>query len=233
MAAEKSPLPSHVGIIMDGNGRWASERGMPRTSGHKEGLEVAKRIVAHAAEKGIQVLSLYVFSTENWRRSRDETDFLMNLIRMHLRRQYDFYREHKLKIIHSGNLEPLPKAVREEIALAESDTAEFEGMKVNILVNYGGQNEIVRAVRHLAAEKTDLSALTELQLSEGLDCPVQLDLLIRTGGERRLSNFLLWQAAYAELYFSNVYWPDWSPLNFDVALSCYQSRQRRFGGNGY
>ncbi|OQX29836.1 MAG: di-trans,poly-cis-decaprenylcistransferase [Spirochaeta sp. LUC14_002_19_P3] len=230
MAANNSPLPSHVGIIMDGNGRWAGERGMPRTSGHKEGLEAAKRIVAHAAEKGIQVLSLYVFSTENWRRTREEIDFLMNLIRIHLRRQYDFYREHKLKIIHSGNLEPLPKAVKEEIALAESDTAEFEGMKVNLLVNYGGRDEIIRAVKGLAAKKADLSSLTEQQLGEGLDCPLQLDLLIRTGGERRLSNFLLWQAAYAELYFSDVYWPDWSPRHFDEALSCYQSRQRRFGG---
>lgn len=232
MTDEGLPFPSHVGIIMDGNGRWAKTQGLPYTSGHREGMEAAKRIVAHASDLGIDVLSLYVFSTENWRRAEDEVDFLMNLINTHLRRQYDFYKEHGLRITHSGYLERLPQSVRREIHLAESDTAQFSGMQVNLLINYGGRDEIVRALRRFGEQGGKLESLTEEQIRRNLDQPEipELDLMIRTGGEFRLSNFLLWQAAYAEFYFSDTYWPDWSPGHLDAAISHYQARQRRFGG---
>lgn len=224
--------PSHVGIIMDGNGRWAKTRGLPRTNGHKEGLEAAKRIVARASDRGISTLSLYAFSTENWRRTEDEVSFLMGLIRTHLRKQYDFYKERELRITHSGDIDRLPKTVRDEIVLAEHDTATFRGMKVNLLINYGGRDEIIRSVRRFVKDGGDIGIIDEGDINRNLDHPdlPDLDLLIRTGGEYRLSNFLIWQAAYAELFFSEVFWPDWTPEHFDEALEHYGSRNRRFGG---
>ena len=224
--------PSHVGIIMDGNGRWAKNRGLPRTNGHKEGLEAAKRIVARASDRGISTLSLYAFSTENWRRTEDEVSFLMGLIRTHLRKQYDFYKERELRITHSGDIDRLPKPVRDEIILAEHDTATFRGMKVNLLINYGGRDEIIRSVRRFVKDGGDIGIIDEGDINRNLDHPdlPELDLLIRTGGEYRLSNFLIWQAAYAELFFSEVFWPDWTPEHFDEALEHYGSRHRRFGG---
>jgi len=232
MLFDKRLLPTHVGIIMDGNGRWARRQGLPRTNGHREGLETAKKIVAHASELGISYLSLFVFSTENWRRSRGEVDFLLELIRKHLRVQYDFYRERNIRVIHSGDLEKLPPVVRKEILLVESDTGLFSGMKVNLLINYGGRDEIVRSVKSYMVGGGDVSTLNEESLGSNLDHPElpELDLLIRTGGEIRLSNFLIWQAAYAELYFSDTYWPDWTAACLDEAILSYQERQRRFGG---
>ncbi len=231
MRDETPIMPYHVGIIMDGNGRWAQERGLPRTSGHKEGLKTAKRIVAHASNLGIKVLSLYVFSTENWHRTVIEVDFLMNLLNSNLRKQYGFYKEHRIRIIHSGNLESLPKSVRDEILRAESETALFDGMKVNLLINYGGRDEIVRAIKCFAQKGGKLESLTEELLRQNLDQPEisDPDIMIRTGGECRLSNFLLWQTAYSEFYFSDIFWPDWSPEHLDEAISHFQSRQRRFG----
>jgi len=232
MTPENGTAPTHVGIIMDGNGRWARERGLPRTAGHKEGLEAAKRIVARASDSGVAVLSLYAFSTENWRRTEDEVSFLMNLIKSQLRKQYDFYKERGIRITHSGDLERLPDAVRQEILMAEEDTAEFSGMRVNLLVNYGGRDEIVRAVNRGMSERRPGTSMTEQDIESHLDHPEipDLDLLIRTGGELRISNFMIWQASYAELYFSDVYWPDWQPEHFDTALEQFRLRQRRFGG---
>ena len=225
-------IPAHVGIIMDGNGRWARNRGLPRSGGHQEGLKTAKRIVAHASHAGVSCLSLYVFSTENWRRATDEVSFLMSLITKHLRRQYDFYREHRIRVTHSGDLKRLNDTVRQEILLAEEDTVSFDGMKVNLLINYGGRNEIVRAIRHYFSAGGTVEKLSEENINASLDQPdhANLDLLIRTGGEMRLSNFLIWQAAYAELYFSDIYWPDWTPDHLDEAFDYYKKRQRRFGG---
>lgn len=229
MTPESPTVPSHVGIIMDGNGRWATERKLPRTQGHREGLETAKKIVARASEIGIKALSLYTFSTENWKRTEDEVSYLMGLIRTHIRRQYDFYKENSIRVVHSGNLERLPESVREEIALAEADTRDFNRMTVNLCINYGGRDEIVRAARQViqAGEK-----INEETISSSLDQPGlgDLDLLIRTGGELRLSNFLMWQSAYAEFYFCNDYWPDWTESHLDAAVDFYQQRQRRFGG---
>ena len=232
MFSDKRLLPNHVGIIMDGNGRWAQRQGFPRTNGHTEGLETAKRIVAHASNLEISYLSLFAFSTENWQRTEEEVDFLLALIKKHLRKQYDFYREQNIRVIHSGDLEKLPLAVREEILLVETDTELFNGMIVNLLINYGGRDEIVRSVKRLMSNDSDANSLSEESISANLDHPElpELDLLIRTGGEVRLSNFLIWQAAYAELYFSDIYWPDWTATHLDEAIQSYQERQRRFGG---
>ena len=232
MTPDNRIVPAHVGIIMDGNGRWARKRGLPRTSGHKEGLETAKRIVAHASDSGVSCLSLYAFSTENWRRAEDEVNFLMGLIKTHLRKQYDFYKERGLRVSHSGDLTKLPLKVREEILLVEDDTKSFTGMRVNLLINYGGRDEIVRAVKRYLVKGGSPDDMNEEAISSNLDHPdiSELDLLIRTGGELRLSNFLIWQAAYAELFFSNVFWPDWTSKHLDEALTHYKKRQRRFGG---
>jgi undecaprenyl diphosphate synthase len=232
MAPDIPSVPAHVGIIMDGNGRWARDRGLPRSHGHREGLETAKRIVAHASESGVSSLSLYAFSTENWQRAEDEVNYLMNLIKKHLRKQYDFYREHNIRVTHSGDLKRLPAAVRREILLAEDDTRDFDGMRVNLLINYGGRDEIVRAVSRFLRDGGTAEEFCEQSVSDNLDHPEipNLDLLIRTGGEKRLSNFLIWQSAYAELYFSDVFWPDWSSADLDEAFEHYRKRQRRFGG---
>jgi undecaprenyl diphosphate synthase len=232
MTLDNRTIPAHVGIIMDGNGRWARERGQPRSSGHKEGLESAKRIVAHASDSGISCLSLYAFSTENWRRAEDEVNFLMGLIKTHLRKQYDFYKERNLRVTHSGDLERLNPGVREEILLAEEDTKSFKGMRINLLINYGGRDEITRSVKRFLNNGGLSEKLDEEAITANLDQPdtPDLDLLIRTGGDLRLSNFMIWQAAYAELYFSDVFWPDWSSKELDEALDHYSKRQRRFGG---
>ncbi|MCG8452360.1 MAG: polyprenyl diphosphate synthase [Spirochaetales bacterium] len=224
--------PSHIGIIMDGNGRWATSKGLPRTAGHKEGLEAAKRIVAAASDAGVRTLSLYAFSTENWRRAEDEVSFLMGLICTHLRNQYDFYRERGLRVVHSGDLDGLPAKVRREIARVEKDTSEFTGMTVNLLINYGGRDEIIRAITAHRDALGPETPITEESLSNYLDAPQvpDMDLMIRTGGEMRLSNFHLWRAAYAEFYFSDAYWPDWNEKDFKKALTFFHSRQRRFGG---
>lgn len=232
MPLEENAVPNHVGIIMDGNGRWASARGLARTAGHREGLETAKRIVAHASDIGISTLSLFTFSTENWRRTEEEVNFLMGLIKTHLRRQYDFYREKGIRITHSGDLERLPSAVMKEILLAEDDTSDFDGMRVNLLINYGGRDEIIRAVKRYASSGNDCRNMTEDDLSASLDHPdlCNLDLLIRTGDEVRISNFLIWQAAYAEFFFSEALWPDFSEALLDNAVAHFAKRQRRYGG---
>ena len=233
---DQALLPKHIGIIMDGNGRWARARQLPRTSGHKEGLKSAKRVVSRAADMGIGFLTLYTFSTENWRRSSDEVKFLMNLINVHLRKEMDFYRENGVRVIHSGDLTGLPEGVRREILDVCRDTAEFSRLTVNLAINYGGRNEILRAMRryfelHEADEK-GCDGITEESLRSCFDYPdiPDPDLIIRTGGERRLSNFLLWGSAYAELYFSDKLWPDWAADDLDASIIDYQHRIRRYGG---
>ena len=227
--SDQTAVPAHIGIIMDGNGRWARARNLPRTQGHREGLEVAKKIVARASDLGVKALSLYAFSTENWRRTEEEVSYLMGLIRTHLRKQYDFYKENSIRVIHSGDLARIPDAVRQEILLAEDDTRDFDGLVVNLLINYGGRDEIVRAARAVIASGGEPD---EASLSAAMDHPElgELDLLIRTGGELRLSNFLMWQSAYAELYFNDDFWPDWTEAHLDAAVDYFRHRQRRFGG---
>ncbi len=216
---------------MDGNGRWAQERGRPRTDGHLEGVKAAKRVVAAAVEVGLAYLSLYTFSTENWNRAREEVSYLMGLIGSYLRKEYDFYRANRIRIVHSGDLGRLPPGIRREIEDVTRDTAGFGGLTVNLSINYGGRDEIIRAFhRHLARGSREL--LTEESFRQYLDQPElpDPDLIIRSANEQRLSNFLLWESAYAELYFSPKLWPDWDAGDLREALAEYARRSRKFGG---
>ena len=229
--------PAHVAIIMDGNGRWATRRSLPRTEGHRQGLAAAKRIVAAACELGISNLSLYTFSTENWKRTQDEVSFLMNLIIGHLSAELDFYREKEVRVVHSGKREGLSPRLLEEIDSVVRDTAKFESLTVNLAINYGGRDEILRAFRRMVDQEPKLLNARLKNVSEGefasfLDLPglPDPDLIIRTGGEQRLSNFLLWQSAYSELYFCDTLWPDFGESDFIRALDSYAQRERKFGG---
>ena len=231
---EAPKVPVHVGIIMDGNGRWAMQRGLPRSEGHRRGLETAKEIVLASSRAGIRFLSLYVFSTENWKRTADEVGFLMGLIKLHLRSELVFYKANGIRIVHSGDPAGLPRDIVEEIRLVETATGRFDGMVLNLAINYGGRDEIVRAINRVAGPNGSLPAegFDITAISSSLDRPdiPEPDLIIRTGGERRLSNFLLWESAYSELYFSDALWPDFSPDDFDAAIADYGRRERRYGG---
>lgn len=231
MSGTISSVPVHIGVIMDGNGRWAKKRGLNRTKGHQEGLNTAKRIVKAAAQAGVKYLSLYAFSTENWKRAEEEVSFLMFLIKTHLKKEYDFYRENQIRVVHSGNLKGLPADVQKEIAAVANDTKDYNGLTVNLLINYGGRDEIVRSVNRII-ENGIKKEITENDIRDNLDNPQvpDVDLMIRSSGEERLSNFLLWQCAYSEFYYSNVLWPDFSVDDFDKALEAYNNRNRRFGG---
>ncbi len=228
---ESSTLPVHVGFIMDGNGRWAQKQGLKRTKGHQEGLETARSVIKYASDIGIKFVSLYAFSTENWKRAEDEVSFLMFLIKNHLKKEYNFYRENQIRVVHSGDLSGLPKDIQKEILSVVNDTKDFSGLTVNLLINYGGRDEITRAVNKII-EKNINRTITEKDIEEHLDNPSvpDVDLMIRSSGEERLSNFLLWQCAYSEFYYSNVLWPDFSEKDFNIALEVYNNRNRRFGG---
>ncbi len=223
------PVPDHVAIFMDGNGRWATARGLPRTEGHREGLNAAKRVIKAAEDLGIRFVTLYTFSTENWKRTAEEVGFLMGLIRKHLAAEFDFYRDNGIRVVHSGDPEGLPADVLAEIRRVESDTAGFGRLTVNLAINYGGRDEIVRAVRRLQAMG---SPITEETISASLDRPDLPfpDLVLRPGGETRLSNFLLWESAYAELLFLDKLWPDFGPEDLALAVDEYRRRDRRYGG---
>lgn len=230
MSALIKTVPAHAGIIMDGNGRWAKARGLPRTEGHREGLRVAKKIIRAAEDLGIRYLSLYTFSTENWKRAVEEVSFLMSLITSHLRTELDFYRQNHIRIVHSGDPSGLPREVRESINSVIEDTAAYDGITVNLAINYGGRDEILRAVRNMI--RTGAEAPTEDTFKTFLDVPAlpDPDLIIRTGGDLRLSNFLLWESAYAELFFSEKLWPDYTEEDLKLAIESFSGRERRFGG---
>lgn len=232
MNTETSTLPIHIGIIMDGNGRWAKLRNLPRTKGHREGLNVAKQIVKAASDLGIKFVTLYTFSTENWKRTQEEVGYLMTLIKKHLSSEFNFYKENKIRIEHIGDITALPMDVQTEIENAKNDTKDFTGTTVLLAINYGGKDEIIRGIKKLSAQKKDFSSITEQDLSLALDTKniPDVDLLIRTGGELRLSNFLLWQAAYAELIFTDTLWPDYTKEEFIKNIQTFQHRTRRFGG---
>ncbi|MDR1970771.1 MAG: di-trans,poly-cis-decaprenylcistransferase [Treponema sp.] len=219
--------PDHLGIIMDGNGRWAKSRGLARTQGHLEGLKAAKRIVKAASDRGIAYLTLYTFSTENWKRAAEEVGFIMGLVRQYLRGEFDFYRENAIRIRHAGDREGLPADIRAELEKALEDTRDFTGMQVILALNYGGRDEIVRAVNRAGP-----GPFTEALLRSHLDNPdlPDPDLIIRTAGEFRTSNFLLWEGAYAEYYISEKFWPDFNGEDLDAALGAYGGRDRRYGG---
>lgn len=226
-------VPRHIGIIMDGNGRWAKNRGLPRTAGHKEGLSSAKRIVAAAASLGIEYVTLYTFSTENWKRAQEEVGYLMGLIKGHLRSEFEFYKKNGIRIDHIGDIEGLPEDVRNEILKAKDDTKDFTGTTCVLAINYGSRDEIVRGIRKIA-KNADISSedIDEAFVSRALDIPglPDVDLMIRTGGEKRLSNFMLWQCAYAEFIFTDTLWPEYGEEEFFSHIGQFQGRNRRFGG---
>ena len=221
--------PKHIAIIMDGNGRWAKMRGMPRFKGHQEGVKVTKEIVKYCSDIGIPFLTLYVFSTENKKRSSEEVNFLMGLIKQHLKAELNFYATNNIRVLHIGNLSGLPEAVQEEIISVREKTKNYTGSSVVLAINYGGKDEIIRSIKSLDAEK--IKNIDEDSFSLCLDTKdiPPVDLVIRTGGEKRLSNFLLWQCAYSELYFSDKYWPDWKCEDLQIAINDYTTRNRRFG----
>ncbi len=228
--ADNRLLPRHVGIIMDGNGRWATQRGKSRSEGHLEGMKAAKRVVQAAADMGLRFLSFFTFSTENWSRAEEEVSYLMFLIRTYLRKEFDFYRKNGIRILHSGDISRLPADIMQEIRSVIADTAGFNGLTLNFCINYGGRDEIIRAVRRYL-DGGGGAEITEDRLSSFMDHPEipDPDLIIRTSGEQRFSNFLLWSSAYAELYFSPKLWPDWDRQDLAAALADYARRDRRFG----
>lgn len=231
MSIDKKNLPLHVAITMDGNGRWAQAKNLPRTSGHNEGLHVAKRIVKTSSDLGIKFLTLYVFSTENWKRAQQEVGFLMNLIHSHLCGELNFYKKNKIKINHIGDFKGLPESVQKDIAKAIEDTKDFTGMTVNLAINYGGRNEIVRGIKKIVDNNIKSENIDEKLVSQYMDMPESpdVDLLIRTGGEKRLSNYLLWHIPYAEQVYTDTLWPDYSNEEFYSNIEIFQHRNRRFG----
>lgn len=229
MSQTENPL--HIGVIMDGNGRWAKNLGQIRSAGHREGLNAAKAVVKAAADLNVSYLSLYVFSTENWKRTQDEISFLMVLIKNYLKKEYQFYKDNSIRVVHSGDISGLPGDIQNEIHTVMEQTADFKGLTVNLLINYGGRDEIIRGINRFTSENPGVP-ITEESLYKSLDNPgvPPVDLLIRTGGEKRISNFLIWQTAYSELYFSDKLWPDWDGEDLKEALNAFKNRDRRFGG---
>ncbi len=229
-------VPAHVAIIMDGNGRWARSRGLPRAAGHRAGVGAVRRAIEGCRDLGVRILTLYAFSTENWRRPSDEVGVLMGLLHERLVAEAEELQRSGIRVRIVGDLDAIAPETRAQIERVEAMTVDNQALLLNVAFNYGGRAEIARAVRTLAARVRDgrfgVEQISEQTLSEclytaGLPDP---ELLIRTGGERRLSNFLLWQAAYAELVFLDLYWPDFDRHHLVAAVSEYQQRQRRFGG---
>ncbi|MBQ6195819.1 MAG: di-trans,poly-cis-decaprenylcistransferase [Lachnospiraceae bacterium] len=231
-------IPAHVAIILDGNGRWAKKRGLPRRLGHKAGCEALEQIVEDAARLGIKVLSIYAFSTENWKRTQDEVNALMQLFRYYIPRLRKRCFEGDIKVETIGDMSLFDKDLIEGINMLKEDTKNFHRMTFVLGLNYGSRDEIRRGVVKLAekvkAGELQPEEITEEMISASLDTAVlqypDPDLLIRTSGEQRLSNFMLWQNAYAELYFPELLWPDFKKADLVKAIEVYNSRDRRFGG---
>ena len=231
-----SHLPQHIAIIMDGNGRWAKSRGLPRTAGHAAGAETFRTIATYCREIGITYLTVYAFSTENWKRPLEEVSAIMGLLRKYLMEAIRDMEKEKVRFVFFGDLSPLPDELRQLAEQTQAHSSKFTGCQVNICLNYGGRNEILRAAKTLAAQcaagERKPEELTEADLSDslwsaGIPDP---DLVIRPSGEERISNFLLWQSAYSEFYFTGINWPDFDKEELRKALAAYQSRSRRFGG---
>ncbi|MFD1037953.1 isoprenyl transferase [Virgibacillus byunsanensis] len=229
-------IPQHVAIIMDGNGRWAQKRGLPRVAGHKEGMNVVKNIVKAATNNNVQILTLYTFSTENWKRPKSEVDFIMRLPKEFLHTYLPDLIENNVRIETIGEFGALPEHTKEAIQYAKDKTKNNDGLLLNFALNYGSRFEIMRAIKQvmtdiedskLSLDTLDENIFSEYLYTDGLTDP---DLLIRTSGEQRLSNFLLWQLAYTEFWFTDVLWPDFSEEIFQNALHEYQQRKRRYGG---
>lgn len=229
-------LPRHVAIIMDGNGRWAQGKGLIRTAGHKAGVKTLKNVLKAAIDLRIEALTVYAFSTENWKRPRPEVEFLMKLFSEYLLKELEEMNDYNVRIRFIGRMEGMPEGLQRQMREAEALMKDNTGIRFNVAANYGGQDELIRAAQALARqaaegkiapEDIDAEAI-EQQLDTAGDPPV--DLVIRTSGDQRLSNFLLWQSAYAEFYFTDVNWPDFTPACFVDAMVDFAGRDRRFGG---
>ena len=228
-------LPRHVAVIMDGNGRWAEKRHLPRIAGHRSGTQTARSTIETCARLKVEALTLYAFSVENWRRPKTEIDFLMQLLREYLRKEMPLLQKNSVRMRFLGRTEELPMGVQNDVRQAMEETAANQGMVLSIALNYGGRAEIIDAMNAILAERNghgDHAAITEEQVSrhlytEGLPDP---DLLIRTSGEMRVSNFLLWQIAYAEIFVTDTLWPDFNRARLLEALLEFQKRERRYGG---
>jgi len=233
---DKQKVPEHVAIIMDGNGRWATKKGFPRSFGHNKGVSVLKEIIKASKNLGCKILTVYAFSTENWTRPTKEVDFLINLFSKVLKSEIEEIHQESIKVKFIGDICPFPKTLRKIIYNSESLTKNNNSFLLNVCVNYGGRQEIVKVAKEIAfksysgeikpSEVNEELFNSEL-LTKGIKDP---ELLIRTSGEKRISNFLLWQLAYSEIYISEVMWPDFNELEFLKAIIDYQSRNRRFGG---
>ena len=229
-------IPTHIAIIMDGNGRWAKKRGLPRTAGHKVGAEAFRTIANYAKSIGLRYLTVYAFSTENWKRSEEEVDAIMELLERYLREAIRDMDKNRVRFCFFGDLSRLSPQLQQEAREAVERSKGYEGVQVNFCLNYGARDEILRAARTFAqacaegrAKPEDLTeaGFSSLLYSAGVPDP---DLIIRPSGEIRTSNFLLWQSAYSEYYFTDTLWPDFSPADLDRAIDAYQHRSRRYGG---
>lgn len=229
-------IPKHIAIIMDGNGRWAKQRKLPRSMGHKAGVETIRRILKEADRLGVKYITLYAFSTENWKRPKDEVDALMKLLVQYLTNEVEGLHQNGVILRILGDINALPCAVKEKICEAIDLTKNNKGIVLNVAFNYGGRNEIVRAIKNIVSD-VESGNVNEENIDENLisnylytkDSP-DPDLIIRPSGEQRISNFLLWQCAYSEFWYSNVNWPDFSESDLQRAIYDYQNRDRRFGG---
>lgn len=229
--SEERILPRHIAIIMDGNGRWAKRRSLPRSAGHAAGSKTFKTIARYCNKIGIKYLTVYAFSTENWKRPKAEVDNIMNILRDYLK-DTDSFKEENIKLEFIGDRTPLADDIKELMLKAEADSADATGLHLNIALNYGGRDEIVHAVRQIVKEGISPDKINEETISSRLYTAGQPDpdFIIRPSGEYRLSNYLIWQSAYAEYWFSDVLWPDFSPRDLEKALDDFSKRNRRFGG---
>ena len=224
-------IPKHVAIIMDGNGRWAQNKNLPRRKGHKEGVNTLKKIAKAAGEMGIKYLTVYAFSTENWKRPDTEINFLFNLFENTIKNELDELKKNNVHVNVIGRKKSLPSNLVKQIEYLEENTAKKDDLILNIAFNYGGRAEIIDTTKKIINKQIDPEELNEKIFSSNLyltNIP-DVELLIRTGGEKRLSNFLLWELAYAELYFTEVFWPDFTENNLKKALEEFEQRERRFG----
>ena len=233
--SEPGLMPRHIAIIMDGNGRWAKNKKLPRSAGHSAGANTFRAIARHGNKIGLEYMTVYAFSTENWKRPKEEVDNIMNLLRDYLRDAKNF-KDENIKVRFIGNIEALDDDIKKLIKEAEDESENATGMNLNIALNYGGRDELVSAFKKMneAIEKGELSrdSVTEETISEYLYTKGQPDpdFIIRPSGEYRLSNYLIWQSAYAEFWFSDVLWPDFKPSDLDRAIADFKNRNRRFGG---
>lgn len=230
--------PCHVAIIMDGNGRWAQRRLMPRAEGHRRGVQSVRRVIEAAAKKGIRYLTLFAFSSENWKRPADEVNALMRLFATALKKEAQAMLEHGVRLRVAGDLSAFSEEIRESIRQSEAITAHCDAMVLTVCANYGGRWDIVQAFRNILQRDPSVALHPEKITEELVDANLAfdwapaVDLMIRTGGEQRISNFILWQAAYAELFASPTLWPDFGQADLEEALNWYAGRQRRFGMTG-